>query len=161
MTSANLELVRSILVAWEHGDFSSAEWAHPEIEYVHADGPEPGRWTGPAGMREAAREQLSAWEEFRPEVEEFRELDDEHILVLTHRRGRGKTSGLDLGEMRAKGAHLWHSGRSIAGRIPTCEPWTLDDLPGERVIVGREQVIAFFEEVWRYCQTGTSSRCAS
>ena len=108
MTSANLEVVRSILAAWERGDFSSAEWAHPEIEYVHADGPEPGRWTGPAGMREAAREQLSAWEEFHPEVEEFRELDDEHILVLTDRRGRGKTSGLDLGEMRAKGAHLFH-----------------------------------------------------
>jgi ketosteroid isomerase-like protein len=108
LASANLDLVQSILAAWERGDFSSAEWAHADIEYVHADGPEPGRWTGLSGMREAAREQLSAWEEFRPDVEEFRELDEANVLVLTHRRGRGKTSGLDLGQMGVKGAHVFH-----------------------------------------------------
>jgi hypothetical protein len=49
--SANVELVRSIYAAWERGDYSRAgEWAHREIEYVNADGPAPGIWTGAQGM---------------------------------------------------------------------------------------------------------------
>jgi ketosteroid isomerase-like protein len=108
MASANLDLVRSIFAAWERGDYSTAEWAHPEIEYVIAGGPSPGSWTGLAGMAEGFREWLSAWEDFRGEAEEYRELDGERVLVLLRFSGRGKTSGLELGQMRAKGANVIH-----------------------------------------------------
>ena len=40
MPSANLELVHSIFTTWERSDYSSAVWAHPEIEFV--DGSDPG-----------------------------------------------------------------------------------------------------------------------
>jgi ketosteroid isomerase-like protein len=108
MVSANLDFVRSLFAIWERGDFSAAEWAHPEIEYVMADGPSPGSWTGLPGMAEGFREFASAWEEYRIEVDEFREVDDERVLVVFHRSGRGKTSGLELGQMRSKGASLLH-----------------------------------------------------
>lgn len=108
MISANPELVRSIFAAWEKGDFSSAEWAHPEIEFVLADGPSPGSWTGVAGMAKGYGDFLSAWEEIRIEADEFRELDDERVLVLCHYSGRGKTSGLELEQMETKSAALFH-----------------------------------------------------
>ena len=108
MSQENLNVVRSIFAAWERGDFSSAEGAHPEIEFVAADGPEPGSWTGVAAMAEAWRESLTAFEELRTEADEFRVLDDERVLVLMRFRGRGKTSGLEAGETQMKGANLFH-----------------------------------------------------
>ena len=110
MSQENVELVRSMYAAWESGDYSSAEWAHPEIEYVEADGPAPGSSTGLAGMAETFRDWLSTWEEWRVEAEEYRDLDDERVLVLFHFSARGKTSGLDVGQTGANktGANLLH-----------------------------------------------------
>jgi ketosteroid isomerase-like protein len=108
VASANVELVRSIFAAFEHGDFTAADWAHPEIEWVMADGPSPAESTGVDGMSLSFREYLSTWDEYREVVEEFRELDDERVLVLSKLGGRGKTSGLELGKMGAKTAHVYH-----------------------------------------------------
>src|SRR3989442_14816028 len=107
MASANLDLVRSICAALERGDYSSAEWVHPEIEFVIADGPAPGRW-GYATAAKALRDVLSAWEGSTAEMEEYRELDDERVLVLYHLSGRGKVSGIELGQLRSQGAGLFH-----------------------------------------------------
>jgi ketosteroid isomerase-like protein len=108
MSQENVEVVRSIFAAWERGDYSSAEWAHPEIEFVASDGPTPGSWSGLAAMARAWRETLSAFEELRAEADEYRALDDERVLVLMHFSGRGKTSGLEVGEIQMKGANLFH-----------------------------------------------------
>jgi ketosteroid isomerase-like protein len=108
MSQENVELVRSIYAAWERGDFSSAEWAHPEIEYVIVEGPTPGSWTGLAGLEEGGLGFLSAWKELRVEAEECRQLDGERVLVLTRLSGRGKTSGVELEQMRTKAADLLH-----------------------------------------------------
>ncbi len=116
--SANLDLVCSIYADWEHGDYSSSEWAHPEIEFVIADGPAPGRWTGRAEMAAGFRDSLSAWEDFRAEADEYRELDDGRVLVLLRAAGgRGKTSGLDIGQMRTRGANLFYISGSKVTRL--------------------------------------------
>ena len=107
MTLANLDLVRSIYAAWERGDFTSVEWAHPDIELVWADGPEPGRWTGLADVSARWRDFASAWENYHIEADGFRELGEERVLVLTRVGGRGKTSGLDLTRMGTTGANLF------------------------------------------------------
>ena len=101
--SANVDLVRSIYADWERGDFSSVKWAHPEIEYVLADGPAPGVWKGVARMAEGFREFLGAWSELRFAVQEGREIDNERILPLhSYRSGRGKMSGLDVGQLATR-----------------------------------------------------------
>jgi ketosteroid isomerase-like protein len=106
--SANLDLVRSLYAAWERGDFSAKGWAAPEIEWIVADGPTADRRMGIAEMEEHFRAMLGAWESFRMQADEYRELDGERVLVLTEVSGRGKTSGLDLTRTPAQGAHLLH-----------------------------------------------------
>lgn len=105
----NLDLVRSIFAAWERGDWSSANWAHPEIEFERVEEGWRGRWTGLAGMAEGWREWLSAWEDFKiAQVDEYRELDSERVIVLHRFSGRGKTSGLEVGQTQTKGASFFH-----------------------------------------------------
>src|SRR5207249_529085 len=114
--SENPDLVRSIFAAWERGDFSSVDWADPEIQFVIADGLQPGTWTGVADMVERWREGEAAWEDQRVEADEYRELSDECVLVLLHRSGRGKVSGLELGHLQTQGAAVFcmRDGRAIS-----------------------------------------------
>jgi len=107
--SANLDLVRSIFADWERGDFTKAEWAHPQIEFAFTGGwPDAGSRTGLAEMAAGWRDWVSAWQDFEVEAEEYREIDGERVLVPARFRGRGKTSGLDVAEMRVDSAGLFH-----------------------------------------------------
>lgn len=107
MSSSNLDLIKSIYVDWERGDFSSAEWADPEIELVLVDGPGDNSWVGLAAMAEGWGEFLSTWEDLRAVPDEYRELDDEHVLVVLHNVGRGKASGVDLEPISQRSANLF------------------------------------------------------
>jgi ketosteroid isomerase-like protein len=114
--SENLDLVRSIYADWERGDFSGGEWAHPEIEYVRADGPEPESRRGFAEIARGNREMLSAWAGYRLKVEAYRELDNSRVLVLFRALGRGKRSGVEI-----------ESGN-------TAQVWTLQDRKVTRIV---------------------------
>jgi ketosteroid isomerase-like protein len=112
--SANLDLVRSIYAAWERSDYSDVSWADPELEYVMAGGPDPGVWTGVRGMAEAFRDMLRAWTEWRVTADDYLEVDSGRILVPYHFTARGRTSGVEAGQLHTQGATLFHLD---AGRV--------------------------------------------
>jgi hypothetical protein len=71
-------------------------------------------------MGSVFREWLSAWEGWTAEAEEYRELDNERILVITTSSGRGKTSGLGVRQMYAPhGANLFHIRNGKVTRLVT------------------------------------------
>jgi len=101
--------VRSIFTDWERGEFGrTAEWAHPVIEFVVVDGPEPGSRFRLAGAEAGGNAILSPFEDARIEAEEYRDLDDERVLVLVCSSGRGRTSGLEIDQMHVKAADVFH-----------------------------------------------------
>ena len=115
--SENLDLVRSIFAGWERGDFTAAQWADPDIEFVLAGGVDDGTWTGPVGMAEGFRQYVSAWEELHALAEEYRELDDERVLVLVRMSGRGRASGVEMSRAYAGGGALFHLRSGIVLRL--------------------------------------------
>jgi ketosteroid isomerase-like protein len=107
--SENLDLVRAIYADWERGDLRSTEWAHPDIEYVEHgglshEGLAPVRSKGLAGMAQAAREFVNAWDGWTIVAEDIRELDDQLVLAMTCYSARGKHSGLSVEQ---QGAHVF------------------------------------------------------
>ena len=107
MVSENLDLVRSIVAAHARGDYSSSEWAHPDIEYSIVGGLFSGDWKGRAAMARAARELFSTYKEHRSVIDEIRPLDSERVLVLSHVSARAKKSGIELDATQMRIAALW------------------------------------------------------
>jgi len=92
----NAALVRSIYADWGRGDFSSAAWADPQIEFSFVDGPEPGKWSGRPAMAKRYGEWLSGWNDFRAELEELIVVDSARILALVHNSASGRASELKM-----------------------------------------------------------------
>jgi ketosteroid isomerase-like protein len=108
--SPNVDLVRSLYVAWERGDyFSSVDWAHPEIELVTGmGGPDPRSWSGLAAVGRGWREFLRDWTDWHIEIEEYRELGDDRVLALGQLHGCGRRSTVQAEQLAASAANLFH-----------------------------------------------------
>jgi hypothetical protein len=113
----NLDLVRSIYADWERGNFGTAPWAHPKIQFVIVGGPDPGSWSGIAGMSDGWHRFLGAWESFRVTADDYRELDPGRVLVLIHRSGHGRRSGLGVEQLGSKAADLFHIDEAQVTRL--------------------------------------------
>ncbi len=102
MSVDNVELVRSIYEAWEAGDFSrTTDWAHTEIECVSFGGPVSGGYTGAAAIENGWRAMLEILDDAQPEAQEYRDVDEERVLVLGRLHGREKDTGADVEQFRA------------------------------------------------------------
>ena len=104
--SEEIDIITSIYDDWGRGDFSRSDWASPDFELVLADGPTPGSARGLAAAARLWGEHLSAFEDFRTLVEEIETIDDERVLVLTTNTGRGKASGMEVGQIPTSGANV-------------------------------------------------------
>jgi ketosteroid isomerase-like protein len=101
VTRENLDVVRSVFAEWERGQFSTRpQWADPRMVFEIPDGPEPSTRTGIAASP-GVEAFLELWEHLRFEAEEYRELDDGSVLVLSRMTGRGNASGVDVDQLRA------------------------------------------------------------
>jgi hypothetical protein len=107
MSQENVEFVRSIYVAQARGDFIRADWADPEIEYEHMDGPSPGVAKGLGEMARMWRRVLSTFDELQITATEFREIDHERVFVLTESRGTAKRSHVPVPEGWTRGAAVY------------------------------------------------------
>jgi ketosteroid isomerase-like protein len=105
--SENLDLVRSIYADWARGNYRPADWVDPEIELVVPDGPGTGSWAGQAAMERYWRDFLDIWRDWRVEPESIREVDNERVMAMVSFAARGRTSGVQLGQIGARGANVF------------------------------------------------------
>lgn len=120
-----LELVRSIYGRWERGDFGSLEWADPEIEFELNIGLDRFPARGREEMVRVWTQYLRAWEGYRVEADSFHALEDGRVLVLLHVHGRGRKSGIDLGQLANNGVNVFtvRDGRIVRLYLYGGVPW--------------------------------------
>ena len=94
MSEQNLEIVRGLFAAWERGDYSATDWAHPDIEFVMEGDffPDPGTYLGVDGMIRAWTRWLGAWDGFHAGKPELIGRG-ERVIALYTVRARGRSSG--------------------------------------------------------------------
>ena len=99
MSQENVEILRRLYDQWAGGDFSSAEFFHPEIEYSRIGVQTPdmqGRWLGLDELSNAMREYLRPMADLRIEAERIIDLGGDRVVVLSRHTARGKQSGVPI-----------------------------------------------------------------
>jgi ketosteroid isomerase-like protein len=128
MSEANVQIAREIYGAWGRGDFSTVDWADPEIEFT-LPGPDPRVYRGIESMGRVWAEWLHMFDELSVVAEEFHDAGDK-VVVEHVFRGKGKVSGIPVDEIpgftvltlrdgkvtRIEGHTTLESARAAAGR---------------------------------------------
>lgn len=98
MSEENVELIRGLYRRWERGDFATAEFFDPDIEFVRVGSgvaAAAGAWKGIDEMWKASVEWLEAWENMRLEPRRYVDLGD-RVLAIVRQTSRGRRSGVEL-----------------------------------------------------------------
>jgi ketosteroid isomerase-like protein len=131
----NLELVRSIYERWEQGDWSSVEWADPEIEYSSPGGVDEGLRHGLEEMGRQWADWLGQFEEFSVTAIDYLESGDQ-VVVLNRFGGRGRTSGVPMEEMPGAARFRIRDGKVVELAIYVDPDRALRDAGIERQVGG-------------------------
>jgi ketosteroid isomerase-like protein len=97
MSERELEIVRSVVAAWDRGDVDEMErWiaADAELRPLRAQ-LEGTVYRGPEGLRELWDDLNADWEDLKLPVDELREVGDK-VLALGRLVARGRASGIEL-----------------------------------------------------------------
>ena len=120
MSQENVERLRAVYERWGRGDVWTPEIFEPEVEVVWAaEIPDADTTHGLTEFEQASRSWLSAWDGLRVDAEEYIDLG-ERVLVLVTIRGRGKDSSI---ETEGKYAHVWTMRDGKATRLVGYTDW--------------------------------------
>jgi ketosteroid isomerase-like protein len=96
MSQANVEIAKRVIDAFNRRDLDAIfECVNQDVEWIPAmqvsfgGGPLRGR----EGIESYVREVSDTWEEYRVVAEDFRDLGEDRVLVLSRIEGRGAGSG--------------------------------------------------------------------
>ncbi len=96
MAEEDLEIVKGIFRDWEKGDFSSIDWADPDIAYA-VPGPDPPE-RGIEGMNRSWSGWLQAYRDFRISAKSFHHEGDK-VVVEQAFHGEGRSSGIPVDQL--------------------------------------------------------------
>jgi ketosteroid isomerase-like protein len=126
VSEENVEVVRRIHKGWSRGDFSSVDWADPEIEFRT---PEFMAGKTHHGIEALAREWASwlhAFDDFRSEAFEYFDGGDQ-VVTFNRFSGSGKASGLPMSEIPGCARFVLRDGKVVELEIYTDRKRALQD----------------------------------
>ena len=96
MSQENVEIVQRMYETFHRGNFDGAlAYFDPEVEVDASMRVDEGIGHGRDAVYAMVARWLGAWDEWREEIEEMRDLDS-HVLVVSKQRGRAKGSGIEV-----------------------------------------------------------------
>ena len=91
MSQENVEIVRRIHESWQRREFDRALRAFdPDVVWTTS---ETGEFHGHEGVKASLREWVGTFDDYRYEIVDVIDVDDERVLVIGRQSGKGRGSG--------------------------------------------------------------------